>query len=101
MVDHKIMVLGANGMLGNAVYRYFHEHHTHKVVGIVRSKRSFAEFPNDLRDTLAEGGDVGDSDTIERLFDTHRPTIVVNCIGLVKQIADSKNPLSAIPLNSV
>lgn len=101
MTDHKILVLGASGMLGNAVLRYFATRTPHDVVGIVRSSRSVALLPPEVRGKVAEGGDVDDFDALVRLFDRHRPTVVVNCVGLVKQLGDSKDPLAAIPINSV
>ena len=42
-----------------------------------------------------------DVDALIRVFDRHRPTIVINCVGLVKQLDDAKSPLSAIPINSI
>lgn len=101
MKNHKILVLGASGMLGNAVLRYFATRTAHDVVGVVRSGRSMASLPPEVRDKVAEGGDVDDFDSLVRMFDLHRPTVVVNCVGLVKQLGDSKDPLVAIPINSV
>jgi len=101
MPAENILILGASGMLGNAAYRYFRTQTAHEVVGIVRSSRSTATLPADLRDGIAEGGDVEDVDALVRVFDRHRPTVVVNCVGLVKQLEDAKNPLAAIPINAV
>lgn len=101
MQTQKILVLGASGMLGNAVYRYFSTQTSHDVVGIVRSARSVGSLPAELRHGIAEGGDIENFDALVRVFDRHRPTIVVNCVGLVKQLDDAKNPLAAIPINSV
>lgn len=101
MQSHKILVLGASGMLGNAVYRYFTSHTDHDVIGVVRSARSVSSLTREPRGQIVEGGDVENLDALVRVFDKHRPTIVVNCIGLVKQLDDAKNPLAAIPINSV
>jgi dTDP-4-dehydrorhamnose reductase len=101
MNRQNILVLGASGMLGNAVFRYFATQTSHTVVGIVRSARSARQLPDDLQNRIAEGGDVEDVDALVRLFDRHRPTAVVNCVGLIKQLGDAKDPLAAIPINSV
>lgn len=101
MTQQKIMVIGASGMLGNAVFRYFAAQTAHEVVGIIRSIRSAELLPADLRDRVAEGGDVEDMAALVRLFDRHRPTVVINCVGLVKQLDDAKDPLAAIPVNSI
>jgi dTDP-4-dehydrorhamnose reductase len=101
MTTQKILVIGASGMLGNAIVRYFATRTSHDIVGIVRSARSAALFPADVRPSLAEGGDVEDFDALVRVFDRHRPTVVINCVGLVKQLEDAKDPLAAIPINAV
>ena len=94
-------MLGSSGMLGNAVLRHFVTRSAHEVVGVVRSARSIATLPAEVRDHVFEGGDVEDIDALLRMFDQHRPTVVINCVGLVKQLDDAKNPLAAIPINSV
>lgn len=98
---HKILVLGASGMLGNAVLRYFATRSDHQVVGVVRSARSARALPEDMQDHIVQGGDVDDVDALVRLVDRHRPTVLVNCVGLVKQLDDAKDPLAAIPVNAV
>lgn len=101
MTHSKILVLGASGMLGNAVLRYFAQRTDHEVVGIVRSSRSARLLPPSVQKHVAESGDVEDVDALVRMFDRHRPTTVINCVGLVKQLSEAKNPLAAIPINSV
>lgn len=100
-MKQKILVLGASGMLGNAVFRYFATQTLHDTVGVVRFARSARLLPPALQDRLETGGDVEDIDGMVRMFDRHRPTMVVNCVGLVKQLEDAKNPLAAIPINSI
>ena len=97
----KILVLGASGMLGNAVFRVLAGSPQSDVVGTVRSSRSVGLLPNILRERLISGVDVENSDTLVFLFSKIRPTVVVNCIGLVKQLAESDDPLQAIPVNSI
>jgi dTDP-4-dehydrorhamnose reductase len=101
MTKQRILVLGASGMLGNAVLRYFATQTEHEVVGIVRSAGSARLLPEAVQDRIALGGDVDDVDALVRMFDRHRPTVVVNCVGLVKQLGDAKDPLAAIPVNAV
>ncbi len=88
-------------MLGNAVFRVLAGSPQSDVVGTVRSSRSVGLLPNILRERLISGVDVENSDTLVFLFSKIRPTVVVNCIGLVKQLAESDDPLQAIPVNSI
>ena len=101
MTKHTILVLGASGMLGNAMLRYFASRTGHDVVGVVRSERSAQLLPPGVRDHVIEGGDVEDFDSLVQVFDLSRPTVVINCVGLVKQLGNAKDPLAAIPINAV
>jgi dTDP-4-dehydrorhamnose reductase len=40
-------------------------------------------------------------DSLTTLFERIRPQIVVNCVGLVKQFAESGDPLQALPINAM
>lgn len=42
-----------------------------------------------------------DVDSVARAIDTVRPTVVVNCIGVVKQIEAAKDPLGSISVNAL
>jgi dTDP-4-dehydrorhamnose reductase len=100
-MSQKILVLGASGMLGNAVLRYLADTGRYDAVGSVRSEGSFRLLPEALRPCLVAAGDADDPDRLIRLLGRVRPEIVINCIGLVKQLGEAKNPLAAIPINAV
>jgi dTDP-4-dehydrorhamnose reductase len=99
--DTTVLVLGASGMLGNAVLRYFSGSPGFVTVGTTRSAGAVGRLPASVRDKLIVGVDVEDVDSLMGLFDRVRPDIVINCIGLVKQLASAGDPLAAIPINSV
>ena len=40
-------------------------------------------------------------ETVKRAFETVRPEVVINCIGIVKQDAAARNPLASITINSL
>lgn len=97
----KIMVLGVTGMLGNAMYRVFAEHPAHDVYGTARSDNARSFFSEALGKQLVTGINVEHYDSLVRVFALVRPQVVVNCIGLVKQLADANDPLRALPINSL
>lgn len=102
MADHKkILVLGASGMLGNAVYRTFATSPGFDVVGTVRSASSKIALPDGASGRLLAGVDVEQSDSLIAAFEQVRPDIVINCIGLVKQLAAANDPLVTLPINSM
>ena len=100
-IDMKILVLGASGMLGNAVYRLLSEKSGLEVRGTVRSTAAMRNFRSELAGNLICGVDVEQSDALIGLLERERPTVVINCVGLVKQLADAENPLNAVPINTL
>lgn len=98
---HKVLILGASGMLGNAMLRTFAEDGRHEVYGSVRTHATSKLFPEFLRHHLVVAGDIENQDALIQLFGKVRPTIVINCIGLIKQLAHAGDALSAIPVNAL
>ena len=97
----KILVLGASGMLGNAVLRVFAESDGFDAFGTVRSNRALRLLPPLVEQRLISGVDVENMDSLLAVFGQVKPDVVVNCIGLVKQLSEADDPLSAIPINSL
>jgi dTDP-4-dehydrorhamnose reductase len=97
----KVLVLGASGMLGNAMIRVLSEKVDWQVHGTVRSEGAKRHFQADIAGRLLAGVDVEQHDALVKLFSRVRPDVVVNCIGLVKQLDDAEDPLVALPLNSL
>lgn len=97
----KILVLGASGMLGNAMLRILTEDAEHDVFGTARSARVRHHFAAPLAAKIICGVDVENFDSLARLFGELRPQLVVNCIGLVKQLSNADDPLQALPINAL
>lgn len=97
----KIMVLGASGMLGNAIFRLFAQSNEFEVVGTLRSDGSKNLFSADLHPILMSGVNVEDIDSLTYAIAKTKPDVLINCIGLVKQLSQSEDPLLAIPINSL
>ncbi len=97
----KVLVLGASGMLGNAVLRFFAQSAGFEASGSARSASTLAQLPAELRERVVTGVDVENVDSLARLFAQVRPDVVINCIGLVKQLAEADDPLLAIPINAL
>ncbi|MFB9265871.1 dTDP-4-dehydrorhamnose reductase family protein [Bradyrhizobium erythrophlei] len=104
MIDNerkKILVLGASGMLGNAVLRYFVKRGIHSVAGTVRSQARKNLLPAELQQHVVIGVDVENFDSLSQVFADLHPDVVINCIGLVKQLAAADDVFSALPINSL
>lgn len=96
----QILVLGCTGMLGNAVMRFLSGTDGLKVWGTARTlpdNRAALSYA----DRVISGIDVENVDSLLRVMAQVQPTVVINCIGLVKQLAAADDPLQAIPVNSI
>lgn len=97
----RVMVLGVSGMLGNAVYRVLSANPDLSVFGTARSEGSRKFFSEALAEKIILGVDVESQDSLIKAFGTIRPDVVINCVGLVKQLADANDPLQAVPINTL
>ena len=94
-----VLVLGCSGMLGNALLRFLAGAGV-EAWGTVRT------MPSALRsapfaERIIAGVDVENLDSVVGVLAAARPGTVVNCVGLVKQLAEADDPLRAIPINAL
>ncbi|MFG6468705.1 dTDP-4-dehydrorhamnose reductase family protein [Roseateles sp. BYS87W] len=102
MNGQKLLVLGANGMLGHVVLRWFAAVPGCQVVGTVRSGAAAAELRRRVPQAeLIDGFDAARLSSLRALFEQVRPDVVINCIGVVKQLAGADDPSQAIPINAL
>lgn len=97
----KILVLGVAGMLGHAVYKSFFENELFDVWGTLRSEGSLFHFSESMRQQLIPNVNILNQDDLISVFAKVQPTIVINCIGLIKQLARANDPLEVLPINSL
>ncbi len=97
----RILVLGVTGMLGNAVFRVFVADPAFETWGTLRSHNALQYFPQNSDAFLVSGVDVLDQDALVSVLAKVRPDVVINCVGLIKQLADANDPLTALPINAM
>ncbi len=97
----KILVLGITGMLGSAVFKAFSQDSQYDVWGTLRSSAALNRFPASDSERILTGVDVLDQDSLVSVLTKVRPDVVVNCVGLIKQLADANDPLTALPTNAL
>lgn len=96
----KILILGAAGMLGNAAYRLFAGSPGFEIIGTLRGSVP-AGLEQSATARLMGGVNATDQDGLVRVIGETRPDVVVNCIGVVKQLSAAKDPLVSITLNAL
>jgi dTDP-4-dehydrorhamnose reductase len=98
-MDKRVLVLGSSGELGHKMLQVlFNE--KFDVCGTIRGQDPKAynvinKYP------LISGVDVNNFTSIERAIDTSNPSIVINCIGIVKQLSESNNAEVSYKINAV
>ncbi len=98
----KILILGGTGMLGHVLFRELSKCPNYDVYTTVRN---FSEakryFPSELSSKIrADSVDADNFDSVIRALASIQPQIVINCIGLIKQLPLASDPLSAITVNA-
>ncbi len=97
----RILVLGVSGMRGSTAFRLLAAEHGHEVHGTARSDAVRRHFSTEMRQNIHPHLDATDTDALLGVLDRLRPGLVVNCVGVIKQLGVAKDPLAALPLNSL
>ncbi len=97
----KILVFGASGMIGSAMFRVLSEQKAWQVSGTMRSADAKSFFPSMNPEFLLDGIHVEDQDALVRVFAKVQPDVVVNCIGLTKHHREADDAILGIPLNAL
>lgn len=94
----RILVLGASGMLGSAMFRLLNGKEEWEVFGTVRSEKVKRFFSPKLAERLVVGCDVERDDALIKVFSQLRPDVVINCISLAKPLLKTEDPMLIIPI---
>jgi len=96
----RILILGAGGMLGHKLCQLYKQ--KYDLYYTVRS--NFAKYQKyDIfdKERMIENLDVLDLDKVVNIFNDIKPDIVINCVGIIKQLKDAKDPILSIRINSL
>lgn len=98
----RILILGANGMLGHKLFLYFTRSGEIDVYGTVRNGDVLQKYlPAETKQKININVDANDLDSIAKTIARIRPEVVINCIGIIKQGVLGQNPLACIAINSL
>lgn len=101
-MQKKVLILGGTGMLGHVLFRQLHLQINLDVYATARTSSGLSLwFSPDLMKKIRADVDVYNFDTVIHVFASIQPDIVINCIGLIKQLPIANNPLSSITLNAL
>jgi dTDP-4-dehydrorhamnose reductase len=100
-IEMRVLVLGATGMLGNTMVRLLAQSDCISVIAAVRSAESAKLFQSELQVQFVSSVEAENPDSLADLVTRTHPDVIINCIGLVKQVADVKNVMASVPVNTL
>ena len=96
----KILIVGANGMIGSAIYKRLHDEPSLRVFGGIRNLSDKKFFSTPLQENLVDCGDLTNPISIPFILGKIKPEVVINCAGLTKHKKEADNPEIAMPINA-
>ena len=97
----KILVLGATGMLGSSILRSLQQNEQYEAWGTLRNASGLNYFPTQTHSKLIHSVDVLNEESLLGVFKHVQPHLVINCVGLIKQLAAANDPLIVLPVNAM
>ncbi len=92
----RVLILGAGGMLGHKVWEVFRDRFDCRAA--MRTRLPLPLFDDER---VIDGFDATNFEAVARLIAAVKPDAVVNCVGVVKQLAAAHDPIASITLNSL
>lgn len=98
----KIFILGVGGMVGHKLFAEFSKRPELDVYATTRAMGNLERvFGTQLTKKIMSGVDVNRFETITRQIKKLKPDVVINCIGITKQLVRDDAPTEAIAINSL
>ena len=97
----KILILGASGMLGSALFRFLNKQKKMDIYGTLRKQEYIQYFEEQLSRKLIINSDANDYNQISEVLFRINPDVIINCIGVIKQVNEALDPTKTININAL
>ena len=96
----KVLILGATGMLGHKLMQVLSK--PFPVTGTLRGNTSdFGNHPVFTGTNITGYVRADDLISVQNAIEYSKPDVVINCIGIVKQLPAAQDPLPSIAINAL
>ena len=98
----RVLILGGTGMLGHKLWQVFNQTKEFDTWVTLRSAYQDQEYLNlfDVSRTI-ENVDAYNFESVEAAINRCKPDVVVNAVGIVKQLPIAQDPISCLTINSL
>lgn len=96
-----MLILGASGMIGHRMWATLGERH--EAIGVLRRQElgPLSMIPGIANKKALLGVEIQDISKLTKVIADTKPDIVLNCVGIVKQLKDSSDHMKSIALNAL
>ena len=97
----RVLVLGASGMLGSTLFRVFSKDPHLDTFGSIREASIKRYFAPELQSALISNIYLEGESGLLTVFAITKPDVVINCIGIIKQMPNANDCLESLAINSI
>lgn len=99
----KILVLGITGMLGHKAFEHFSSSKKYETFGTLRNDKDISQYFSNYNNQVNIFSNVNalNIEEVYKVINKVKPNVILNCIGIIKQLKESKDPLISIELNAL
>jgi len=95
----KVLILGSTGLLGSTILKYFSIESDFECFGTIR-KNSDKKKLKHIKNIKLYKVDFDKFRNLRKVFKMMKPNIIINCIGVVKQVLNNNTNSEIIKINS-
>ncbi len=81
----RIVVLGASGLIGNTITKYFLNQSDYETFGVLRDSDKKSIFKNKYHNNLFFIDNILDFKKVEEVLERYNPNLIINCIGITNK----------------
>ena len=97
----KILVLGGTGMLGHTLFRVLERESEHEIYASARDNVLLDKLTEKDTDKYIKNLDATNFEELEGVLNALNPDLVINCVGVIKQVEHLDETYQTVLLNSL
>ncbi len=96
-----VLILGVTGLIGSTLARSLALDKEIQVFGSTRKVEFNSALVGLHYDHIHKNISLEDMYGVAAILEKSRPSVVINCAGITKHLAESNNPIATLPINSI